>query len=90
MIPNRSMLLNRKLRLSNDKKFVKIGKLYSRVCGRKMNIHTWQCAIAETTTMLNKVLFVTKFSVVNLYSRTPLTRVGLLQFPLDLAKKIQS
>ena len=39
--------------------------------------------------MLNKVLFVAKFPVVNLYGRTPLTPVGLLQFPLDLAKKIQ-
>ena len=33
--------------------------------------------------VLKKVLFVTKFPAVNLYSRTPLTRVGLLQFPLD-------
>jgi len=39
--------------------------------------------------VLKKVLFVTKFPAVNLYSRTPLTRVGLLQFPLDLIKKFQ-
>jgi len=40
--------------------------------------------------MLKKILFVTKFPGVNLYSRTPLTRVGLLQFPLDLTEKFQS
>jgi len=40
--------------------------------------------------VLKKILFVTKFHAVNLYSRTPLTRVGLLQFPLDLTKKFQS
>jgi len=28
----------------------------------------------------------TKFPAVNLYSRTPLTQVSLLQFPLDLTK----
>ena len=37
--------------------------------------------------VVKKVLFLTKVPVVNLYSSTPLTRVGLLQFPLVWPKK---
>ena len=56
------------------------------VCFRhRSNFKQW-----DFWNVVKKVLFVTKFPVVNLYSRTLLTQVGLLQFPLDLTKKIQS
>jgi len=56
------------------------------VCFRHLaNFNQW-----DFWNVMKKILFMTKFPAVNLYSRTLLTRVGLLQFPLDLTKTFQS